>query len=213
MNQPPGTDIRYDLSSKRIAPWRGIGPEIYRWASVLLMWLGRFEVAGDYPHFKKAVILAAPHTSNWDGIWMIAAAGKYRVRINWMGKAGIGKGPFGWLARLSGYIPVDRSGGKDLVRATVEAFEREPQLLLAIAPEGTRGSVEGWKSGFYHIARLAGVPIVIAVMDYGSRRVRMSGEFWPSGDYEADLPILLSHYAGVRGRHEGRFTKADGSRA
>ncbi len=212
MTQPPGTHLRYPQTGKRAADWRGLGPEIYRWISIALMGIGRFDVAGDFPAHEKAVILAAPHTSNWDGIWMIAAAGKYRIRLNWMGKAAIGKGPFGWLARLSGYIPVDRSGGKDLVRATVEAFEREPHLLLAIAPEGTRGSVEGWKSGFYHIARLAGVPIVIAVMDYSSRLVRISGEFWPTGDYEKDLQEILTHYEGARGRHKGRFTRADGSK-
>ena len=210
MTRPPGTHIRYDLSSARIAPARGFGAEVYRQASRLLLFLGRWKTAGDFPAVSKAVVLAAPHTSNWDGIWMIAAAGKYRIRLHWMGKASLARGPLGWLARLSGLIPVDRSGGKDLVRATADAFEQADRLLIAIAPEGTRSSVGEWKSGFYHIARLANVPIVFAVMDYGTRTVRLSGEIWPTGDYEADLALIRTHYADARGRHTGRFSMGGG---
>ncbi|WP_199553404.1 1-acyl-sn-glycerol-3-phosphate acyltransferase [Sandaracinobacteroides hominis] len=206
MNPPPGTHIRYDLTIARIGPPRGFGVEIYRSASRLVFFLGRWKVAGDFPPHPKAVVLAAPHTSNWDGIWMIAAAGIYRIRLHWMGKASLGRGPLGWLAKAGGLIPIDRSGGKDLVRATVEAFETSEQLLIAIAPEGTRGSVGEWKSGFYHIARLANVPIIFAVMDYGTRTVRISGEIWPSGDYAADLAVIRTHYADARGRHLGKFS-------
>jgi 1-acyl-sn-glycerol-3-phosphate acyltransferase len=141
---------------------------------------------------------------------MIAAAGKYRIRLHWMGKASLAKGPLGWLAKLSGLIPVDRSGGKDIVRATADAFAEADHLLIAIAPEGTRSAVGEWKSGFYHIARLAEAPIVFAVMDYGTRTVRISGEIWPTGDYEADLAEIRTHYADARGRHAGRFSMGDG---
>ena len=210
MLKPPGTHIRYDLSSAAIAPPRGFGAEVYRWASRLILLLGGWKTAGDFPSVPKAVVLAAPHTSNWDGIWMIAAAGKYRIRLHWMGKASLARGPVGWLAKLSGLIPIDRSGGKDLVRATADAFTDADHLLIAIAPEGTRGAVGEWKSGFYHIARLAEVPILFAVMYYGTRTVRISGELWPSGDYEADLALILTHYADARGRHAGRFSTGKG---
>jgi len=207
----PGTHIRYPLDSAAIGPWRGVGPELYRWGSRLVFLVGRWKVAGDFPPHPKAVVLAAPHTSNWDGIWMVAAAGIYRVRLNWMGKASLGRGPLGWLAHLAGLVPIDRSGGKDLVQSTAQAFEQADQLLMAIAPEGTRRAVGEWKSGFYHIARLAGVPIVFAVMDYGTRTVRISGEIWPSGDYEADLAVIRTHYANARGRNAGRFSTGDGT--
>jgi 1-acyl-sn-glycerol-3-phosphate acyltransferase len=204
--QPPGKHLRYDLSTAAIYPPRGLGAELYRWGSKLVFLLGRWKVAGDFPRHPRAVVLAAPHTSNWDGLWMVAAAGIYRVRLRWMGKASLAKGPFGWVAKLAGLVPIDRSGGKDLVRATVEAFDAADQLLMAIAPEGTRASVGEWKSGFYHIARLAGVPIVFAVMDYGTRTVFISGELWPSSDYEADLAVIRTHYANASGRHRDRFS-------
>ena len=202
----PGLHLRYSFATNRAAPTRGPGAEVFRAASRLLLWAGRWKTAGDFPGHPKAVVLAAPHTSNWDGIWMIAAGGKYRIRLRWMGKASLGKGPLGWLARLSGLVPVDRSGGKDLVRASADAFAAEDQLLLAVSPEGTRGLVGEWKSGFYHIARLANVPIVFAVMDYGTRTIFISGEIWPSGDYEADLVLIRSHYEKARGRHLGNFS-------
>jgi 1-acyl-sn-glycerol-3-phosphate acyltransferase len=207
---PPGAHIRYDLSRAEPHAFRGIGAELYRWGSRLLFAIAGWKVAGSYPHHPRAVILAAPHTSNWDGLWMVAAAGIYRVRLRWMGKASLVRFPFGWLVRLSGLYPIDRSGGKDLVRATVDAFEASDQLQMAIAPEGTRAAVGEWKSGFYHIARLAGVPIIFAVMDYGSRTVRISGEIWPSGDYEADLAVMRSHYTDARGKHAGRFSVGSG---
>jgi len=202
----PGLHIRYDRSTNRPLPPRGLGAELFRAASRLLLWAGGWKTAGDFPAHAKAVVLAAPHTSNWDGIWMIAVGGKYRIRLRWMGKASLGKGPLGWLAKWAGLVPVDRSGGKDLVRATADAFAAEPQLLLAVAPEGTRGKVGEWKSGFYHIARMANVPIIFAVMDYGTRTVFISGEIWPSGDYEADLATIRTHYADAHGRHLGHFS-------
>jgi 1-acyl-sn-glycerol-3-phosphate acyltransferase len=208
--QPPGTHIRYPLDTARIAPSRGFGAELFRGFSRLLLFVTGWKTAGDFPGHPKAVVLAAPHTSNWDGLWMIACGGKYRIRLRWMGKASLGQGPFGWLARAAGLVPVDRSGGKDLVRATVQAFEQSDQLLLAIAPEGTRAAVGEWKSGFYHVARLANVPIVFAVMDYGTRTVRISGEIWPSGDYDADLETIRTHYADARGKHASRFSTGDG---
>jgi 1-acyl-sn-glycerol-3-phosphate acyltransferase len=204
--RPPGLHIRYDLGTNQGADRRGPGVDLFHWGARLFLALGRWKTAGDFPGHPQAVVLAAPHTSNWDGFWMIAAAGKYRIDLKWMGKASLARGPLGRLALLAGLVPIDRSGGKDLVRATADVFAEQPNLLLAVAPEGTRGSVGEWKSGFYHIARAAGVPIIIVVMDYGTRTVKISGEIWPSGDYAADLAVIRTHYAGARGRHAGRFS-------
>lgn len=201
----PGTHVPHDLASNRPARCRGLGLEFWRWLCILAMALGRFRTAGDFPDLAKAVIIAAPHTSNWDAIWMLAAAGRYRVALNWMGKKSLGEGPFGWLAHAFGLVPVDRSRSADLVGAMAEAFAARDRLLLAVAPEGTRGSVREWKTGFWHIARAAQVPLIFAVMDYGTRTVRISGHMWPSDDYAADLAVIRSHYADARGRRRDRF--------
>jgi 1-acyl-sn-glycerol-3-phosphate acyltransferase len=100
---------------------------------------------------------------------------------------------------------VDRDKSQDAVQAMAQAFAATDAMMLAVAPEGTRGLVKGWRSGFYHIARLADVPIIFAVMDYGVRTIKISGEIAPSGDYDSDLAAILTHYQGARGRHAGKF--------
>lgn len=206
MTPPAGTHLVFDLSTNRPAPPRGFAVEFWRWVGRVVLRLGRFRVAGDWPSIEKAVIIAAPHTSNWDGIWMIGAAGKYRARLNWMGKKSLVTGPFGRLALATGCVPVDRSRSVDLVQQMADEFARRDSMLLAISPEGTREPVTFWKTGFWHIARAAGVPLIFAVMDYGTRTVRISGALWPTDDYAADLAVIRTHYADAQGRHPNRFT-------
>jgi 1-acyl-sn-glycerol-3-phosphate acyltransferase len=167
--------------------------------------LGGWKVACDWPSEPKLVITAGPHTSNWDGIWMIAAAGAWRVRLRYMGKASLTRGPFGWLVRWSGCIPVDRAASNDVVSASIAAFKKADELILVVAPEGTRDAVQKWKSGFYHIATGAEVPIATAVMDYATRTVSLSITLWPSGDYAQDLPIIQKAYAQAKGKNAENF--------
>lgn len=202
---PAGSHVRHDLGSARPAPHRGVRLELWRWLCVLVMMLGRFRIAGDFPALPKAVIIAAPHTSNWDAVWMLAAAGRYRVALRWMGKKSLAEGPLGWLARAFGVVPVDRGAAADMVGTMAATFARSDALLLAVAPEGTRGSVREWKTGFWHIARAAEVPLIFAVMDYGCRTVKISGHMWPTDDYAADLALIRTHYAQAEGRRRERF--------
>lgn len=171
----------------------------------LFLLAGGWRIRCDWPADAKLVITAAPHTSNWDGIWMIAAAGAWRARLRYMGKASLTKGPFGWLVRWSGCIPIDRSKSNDVVAASIAAFAAADELILVIPPEGTRDTVHKWKSGFYHIAVGAGVPIAFAVMDYATKTVTLAATFWPSGDYAADLPIIQGFYADAQGRNPEKF--------
>ena len=188
----------------RPAPYRGWAGEVFRWVSAAYLWAAGWTVAGDWPPLAKAVLVAAPHTSNWDAVNMLAAAGYYRVTLRWMGKASLTQGPFGWLIRALGCVPVDRSMRHDMVGALAAAFGACDAMVLAVPPEGTRGAVRVWKSGFYHIARLAGVPIMLAVMDYGAKRVGIAGVFQPTGDYDADLAAIRGYYRGAVGlRPEG----------
>lgn len=206
MRPAPGTHIRYNFATNHPASFRGWWFELWRTLCRFALFAGRFRTAGDWPDLKQAVLVAAPHTSNWDAIWMLAAAGHYRVRLRWMGKKSLTEGPFGWAARLAGCVPVDRQRAGDLVTAMAQAFEETPDLLLAVAPEGTRDPVAEWKSGFWHIARAAKVPLLFTVMDYGTRTVYISGHYWPTDDYAADLAVIRSHYADARPRHHSRFS-------
>lgn len=191
--------------SARPAPFRGPFTEFVHWVSGAFLKLGGWKIEGDWPAFDKMVLVAAPHTSNWDGINMLAAAGYYRVRLRWMGKKSLTQGPFGWLIKWLGCVPIDRSKANDVVGAMAEAFAREERMVLAIPPEGTRSAVREWKSGFYHIAVGANVPIVLSVLDYGKRKVRLAAVVFPSGDYEADLALIQAHYADAQGKHRDQF--------
>lgn len=199
------TDIVYDRATARPAPYRGLTSELFRVLCRLYLWLSGWKMEGDWPSDPQCVVIAAPHTSNWDGFNMVAAAGYYRFKLRWMGKASLAEGPFGWLVRWAGIVPIDRSRRNDVVGAMVEAFARTKKLILAVPPEGTRREVREWKTGFYQIALHAGVPIIISVLDYGSSTIRISGKIIPSGDYATDLAIIQRHYIGVKGKIDGRF--------
>jgi 1-acyl-sn-glycerol-3-phosphate acyltransferase len=193
-------------ASARPGPYRGPFSELVRWLSAAFLKIGGWKIEGDWPAFEKVVLVAAPHTSNWDGINMLAAAGYYRVRLRWMGKRSLTQGPFGFVVRWLGCVPIDRSASNDVVQAMAAAFAAEERMVLAIPPEGTRSAVKEWKSGFYHVAVAAGVPIVLSVLDYGTRTARLAAVVFPSGDYESDLALIKNHYAKAVGKHPDKFT-------
>ena len=202
---PPGTLILHDLTTARPRPARGALVELWRWFGSTAMALGGWKIAGDWPDDPKSVVIAAPHTSNWAGIWMVMAAAKWRIRLRYMGKKSLTEGPFGGIVRWTGCIPIDRSKSNDVVAAMQAAFAAETGLILAVPPEGTRDAVQKWKSGFYHIAVGAGVPITFAVMDYAKKTVSLPATLWPSGDYLADLKIIQGFYAGATAKFPENF--------
>lgn len=205
MNAQPGRQILIDGTTARAAPYRGPMSEVVRWVSMAYLTLGGWKMRGDWPALDKAVLIAAPHTSNWDGLNMLAAAGYYRVRLRWMGKKSLTQGPFGWLIKRLGCVPIDRSGSHDVVNAMRAQFASERHMVLAIAPEGTRSLVGDWKSGFWHIAVAADVPLVLSVLDYGKRSVTLPAVIYPGGDYEADLALIRRHYADAVGKKRRQF--------
>lgn len=189
----------------RSAPFRGAGSEIVRGISWLYLKTTGWHIGSDWPDVPKSVIVAAPHTSNWDGLAMLAVAGWYRVKLSWMGKASLVKGPFGWLVRRAGCVPVDRAGSHDVVEQMRAAFAHRPVMHLAVAPEGTRKANPDWKTGFYHIARSAGVPLIMSVLDYRTRIVRLDGPMALTGDMVADMARILDSYRGAEGKYPERF--------
>jgi len=163
-------------------------------ATLILRLLG-WKVQGPPPPYPKYVVIFAPHTSNWDGLVGILCSFALRVRGNWLGKGSLFKGIFGWFLKRIGGIPVDRSTPHRFVEQAVELFEGNEQVVLAIAPEGTREFSDHWKSGFYHIAYHAKVPIVFGFWDYKTKRVGNSGvALIPTGNIEEDLKIIRDTY-------------------
>lgn len=196
----PGTHIRLDATPARPWPYRGVAAELYRWIGLAWLRLFGWRIVGDWPRYPKAVAIGAPHTTNWDGALLIAFLGAMRMKMSWMGKASLVRGPFGGLVRRLGCIPIDRTKSNDVVGQMTARFAAAGKLILGIPPEGTRTPGAPWKSGFYHIAVAAKVPIVICLLDWGTRHIRISGVLMPSGDFDADMAMIRTHYAGIRGK-------------
>lgn len=155
---------------------------------------------------RKAVLIAAPHTSNWDLPYTLMAGFVLGLRLHWMGKASLFRFPFGPVMRWLGGIAVDRSKRNDLVAASAQAIrDADGPVQLVVPPEGTRGRTRHWKTGFYFIAQQAGVPIVLAFMDYERKVAGLGPEFVPTGDVERDMDEIKRFYAGVKGRNAGQF--------
>lgn len=158
-------------------------------------------MVGEIPDIKKAVFIAAPHTSNWDGFWMIVFKFAIDVKIRFLGKHTLFWWPLGPILSAMGCMPVDRTKATDIVEQLIDAFEREDHLFLALAPEGTRKKMPHWKSGFYRIAKTAEVPMVFVFIDYHDKRLGI-GPTLPVGQtYEQDLLMIREFYSPLRGRH------------
>ena len=162
---------------------------------------------GAAPRAELCVLIAAPHTSNWDGFYLIALAAAYGIRVDWMGKESLFRGPFGGVLRRLGGVPIDRSRASNAVAAAVDRFREGDRLMLAVSPEGTRGSVQYWKSGFYHIARQAGVPIVLGFLDYARKRGGFGPTIQPTADARSDMDRIRAFYADKTGRHPERQSR------
>ena len=154
---------------------------------------------GKLPDIPKYVLIGAPHTSNWDFILFLGVMFSLRVNVHFMGKAELFRSPIGWFFRYCGGIPVDRKKSTGLVEQTVKAINGSRNFILTITPEGTRHQVVEWKRGFYHIAKGAGIPIVIAVVDGRQKTVRIGQVFQPTEDVEADMKAIKGFFDGVVG--------------
>lgn len=174
--------------------------------AALVLRLGGFTPDGDPPELQRYVILSAPHTWWWDGFWMVTFAWYWGLSISWFVKSSSTKGLLGWLPRLVGAIPVDRRAPQGLVGELTRAFGEREHLILVIPPEGTRKKREYWKSGFYHIARQANVPICLSYLDYGRNRGGFGPCFYLSGDVRADMDRIREFYRDVRGRKPEMWT-------
>ena len=173
---------------------------LYLYAKTFLKISG-WKIINKPPDIRKYVTIAAPHTSNWDFPIFLAVAGYLRININFLGKHSLFEGVFGWLFYWLGGIPVNRTGkaASEVVDQAVQAFLQRDNLILGIAPEGTRSRVEKWKTGFYRIALAASVPIVPAYLDSKTKTLGFGEVFIPTGNIDADLAFLQGFYANKQG--------------
>lgn len=172
------------------------------------IWMGvaGWKVVGQMPDVPRMVIIAVPHTTNWDLPYMLAAGFQLGIRPAWLGKRELFRWPFGWFMRFLGGIPVDRSKRTNLVQQVTERFKEVEYLYLVIPPSGTRSRAPHWKSGFYHIAAAAGVPIVCSFLDYSRRVAGIGPVFHPSGDLAADMDKIRAFYGPIRGKFPEKET-------
>lgn len=175
-------------------------PSLFYCVGRLWLWLFGWKVQGDAGAFGKYVCIAAPHTSNWDFPFMLAAAYVLGVRASWMGKHTLFAPPWGWFFRGLGGIPVDRGAPQSLVTQMAERFRRSDEFVLALAPEGTRGKVAFWKSGFYRIAVESGVPLGLGFLDYDRKLCGLGPYVTPTGNVREDMDKIRAFYQNVRGK-------------
>jgi 1-acyl-sn-glycerol-3-phosphate acyltransferase len=171
---------------------------IFFWKIVMKMIGWRIE--GTLPeHEKKFVIVVAPHTSNWDFIVGVIVRGAMGFNASFLGKKSLFRKPFGLIFKGLGGIPVDRNTSQNLVDQVVEVVNKRDKFILAIAPEGTRGKVKKWRTGFYYIALYANIPVVMCQMDYANKVVCFLKPFFPSDNAERDLEFIRSHFTHIKG--------------
>lgn len=179
------------------------GRAFSRWLGRSVLRLGGWTIQGEFPDEPRLVLLAAPHSSAWDAVWGLAAKLALGVDIAFMAKAELFKGPLGWLLRKFGGIPVDRSRARGAVEQAAANIRNAQRMWFVLAPEGTRRRVEHWKSGFWHIARAAGVPVACAYFHYPDRVIGLGQMFHMTGNLDADMRTIREYYRPFVGKHRG----------
>ena len=154
---------------------------------------------------KKYVVIAAPHTSWVDFPIAILTRMSLGVMVHFIGKGSLFKPPFGFFFRKLGGTPVDRSQSNNLVDAVVQIFNRKEEFRLGLSPEGTRKKVEKWKTGFYYIAKGANVPIVMATLDFGNKRVKISDPYYITDNKEKDFEVFYDFFKNIKGKNPELF--------
>ena len=172
--------------------------KIYWWQpfSIFILNLVNWELIEKTPPEKKYVLIGAPHTSNWDWVFALLVMAGLGVRPRWVGKKSLFRGIMGPIMRGLGGISVVRGARKNFVGQIIDVYNERERLVIALAPEGTRKYVDHWKSGFYHIAQGAQVPVAMGFVNYAERKCGVGGYFTPSGNLDEDIKIMQEFYAG-----------------
>ncbi len=181
---------------------------LFRGLSIVFLKLAGWKVEGHLPpEATKSVLIAAPHTSNWDLPYTLMVCFVLRLNVYWMGKQSIFKPPFRGIMMWLGGIPVNREQSSNLVASSAQALtDADGAVQLIVPPEGTRSATRYWKTGFYYIAAGAKVPIVMAYMDYPNKRAGLGPILQPTGNIEQDMLTIKAFYAPFKGKNEDQFS-------
>jgi 1-acyl-sn-glycerol-3-phosphate acyltransferase len=172
-----------------------------RWLALTIFRVGRWKAEGGRPALARYVVIAAPHTSNWDFVYTLCLAFIYRLNPVIMMKDAWFRWPLGPFFRWLGAWPIDRSRANNAVAQSIEQFNRRDNLILVVPPAGTRRRVLFWKTGFYHIANGANVPIALGFLDYRRRVGGFGPTVDPTGDIDADNALIRKFYRGISGKY------------
>ena len=164
-----------------------------------------WQAEGDIPAATKYVLIAAPHTTNWDLFYFLAIARAMGVDVRWMGKQSLFRGPMGTIMRALGGIAIRRGRSGNRVNQIAETFASVDSLVITVPAEGTRAYVPHWKSGFYRIALAAKVPIVLGYLDYARKRGGLGPEVIPTGNVREDMDEVRAFYEGITGKYPEKF--------
>lgn len=182
---------QYQLQTMKIALAKFILFSIFRW-----------KIVGDFPkQLSKYVIVGAPHTSNYDFIIGLLVKTVKEIKIHFLAKASLFVFPFGYFFKSVGGVPINRNKSMNMVEATVNEFNNRSNFVIAISPEGTRSKVNKWRTGFYHIATQANIPIVAFTFDFGKRQTEIFPPFYPTGNMDHDFKYLQSLFKDIEGKH------------
>lgn len=170
---------------------------------ILKIW--GWKISGnDLKNIDKYIAIVAPHTSSWDFILGLLLRSALRLDIRFIGKHTLFKKPFGFLFYFLGGYPVDRSKSNNLVDTIVQIYNDHEKFALCIAPEGTRSKVAKFKTGFYHIAHQAKIPIVMISFDFSGKEIFLGDPFYPTGDFEDDMEKIYAFFKGAKGKHPAK---------
>ena len=177
---------------------------MFRLAARCILWLmgWNLQPKGTFPIVpKKCVIIVAPHTSGWDFIIGVLYRSILMLEsARYLGKKELFKPPFGFIFRWLGGTPVDRSSSQNMVSGVSQLFQENEEFMIALSPEGTRQRVDRFRTGFYNIAKLAHVPIVMIGLDFGNKQVIFSPSFYPSENQEADFSHIIEFFGPIQGK-------------
>ncbi|MDE0980932.1 MAG: lysophospholipid acyltransferase family protein [Gammaproteobacteria bacterium] len=176
---------------------------LLRFLAILILRLVGWTSIGSKVSVPKYVLIGAPHTSNWDFPLMLLVVLELRLQLFWMGKHTLFPFPFSGIMKWLGGIPINRTKSHNVVSDIVGQFKSNDNLVVLVPPEGTRRKVSEWKTGFYHIANNAGVPILMGYVDAAKKEAGFADFFYPTGELESDMKEIRSFYAKKKGLTAG----------